>query len=213
MPESEDRMGEPEPSRGKCAADRKERILRSAGRLFSERRFDEVLIEDVAREAGVGKGTVYRYFSDKEELYFAFVFSGFAELKQQLSRDATQGLDPLEQLHAAIRSIVGFLSHNRFFFRLMTREDSSPGSRKKEYRERWKRERDNLVGVLAAVLEHGAKEEVLDVRHLRTEAQILLGMVRSTLRFNEENLSTDEIVEEITRVFLRGVQWPRSVER
>ena len=203
-------MGAVEGSRELCAAGRRARILTSAGHLFSERRFDEVLIEDVAREAGVGKGTVYRYFHDKEELYFAFVFDGIAALKKQLSKDATQGQDPLERLRSAIRSIVDFLSKNRFFFRLMTREDSSLGSRKKDYRQRWHDERDELVGILAGVLEDGARSGLLEVRHLRTEAQILLGMVRSTLRFNEEDLSADQIVEEITWIFLRGIQMPRS---
>ena len=58
--------------------DRRKIILEEAARLFSAKRFDEVLMDYIAQQAGVGKGTIYTYFADKEELYFAVVFKGFA---------------------------------------------------------------------------------------------------------------------------------------
>ena len=48
-----------------------DRMLDAAARLFGAHRFHEVRMEDVAAAAEVGKGTLYRYFRDKEELYLA----------------------------------------------------------------------------------------------------------------------------------------------
>jgi AcrR family transcriptional regulator len=45
----------------------RERILEAAGRLFAEHGL-EVALEDIAAEAGVGVGTLYRRFGDREEL-------------------------------------------------------------------------------------------------------------------------------------------------
>ena len=47
--------------------ERRKQILEEAARLFSARRFDEVLMDDIAQGAGVAKGTLYTYFADKEE--------------------------------------------------------------------------------------------------------------------------------------------------
>jgi len=185
---------------------RQQRILQSAARLFAEKRFDEVLMDEVAHRAGVGKGTLYRYFRDKEELYFAVVFDGIGHLKEQLRSKASSEPDPLKKLEAAVRAIVSFLRGNRCFFRLMTLEDSKADERKSSYRSRWHQERGGLLASIEEVLESGAKRGIFDVRHLNTEAQILLGMVRSTLRFNQDRMSVDEIVEEILRIFLRGIQ-------
>ena len=44
------------------------RILDAARELFAERASPSVQIDDVARRAGVGVGTVYRHFPDKEAL-------------------------------------------------------------------------------------------------------------------------------------------------
>jgi len=48
-------------------------MLEAAARLFGTQRFHEVRMEDIAAEAAVGKGTLYRYFQDKEELYAALL--------------------------------------------------------------------------------------------------------------------------------------------
>ena len=186
--------------------ERRIRILQSASKLFSDKRFDEVLMDDVASEAGVGKGTLYRYFGDKEELYFAVVFDGIAQLREQLRGETAMASDPLARLEATMRAIVTFLSRNRFFFRLMAIEDSKTEEGKSQYRQRWKEERGELMGLITDVLQSGAECGLFEIHHLNTEAQILLGMVRSTLRFNEDKLNADEIVEEILGIFLRGIQ-------
>jgi AcrR family transcriptional regulator len=50
-------------------------ILQCASSVFSERPYHEVLTDEISTRLGVGKGTLYRYFSSKEELYFATIVS------------------------------------------------------------------------------------------------------------------------------------------
>lgn len=187
-------------------AQRQSAILKSAGQLFAERRFDEVLMDEVARRAGVGKGTLYRYFADKEELYFAVVFDGIAQLKEQIRSGVAAAGDALDQLETAVRAVVVFLGSKRFFFRLMGAEDARDGNTRNERRCRWHRERRELLGLLEEVLRRGVDQGLLEVPHINTAAQILLGMVRSTLRFNEDRLAVEQIVAEILRIFLDGTR-------
>ena len=188
--------------------DRQTRILQSASKFFSQKRFDQVLMEDVAQNAGVGKGTLYRYFRDKEDLHSAVVFDAIAKLKKELRNRTSEVLDPLERLRASVWAIVSFLNRNRNFFRLMGAEGGRSRGRKTEYRKRWWRERGELIGIIGEVLRFGADTGNFDIRHTETEAQILLGMIRSTMRFNGDKLKVDEMVEEILRIFLHGVQKP-----
>ena len=50
-----------------------EKILGAAARLFATQRFHEARMEDIAAAAAVGKGTLYRYFGDKDQLYRALL--------------------------------------------------------------------------------------------------------------------------------------------
>lgn len=49
--------------------ERRTAILQAAGRVFYLKGFEGTKIEDVAREAGIGKGTVYEYFDSKQQLF------------------------------------------------------------------------------------------------------------------------------------------------
>lgn len=51
--------------------EKRQEILDAAEAAFGRREFDEVTTDDIAAGAGVGKGTLYRYFPTKEDLYAA----------------------------------------------------------------------------------------------------------------------------------------------
>ncbi|MDZ7640932.1 MAG: helix-turn-helix domain-containing protein [Desulfurivibrio sp.] len=48
--------------------DKRQRIMAAALRLFAERGFHGAPTSAIAAEAGVGVGTIYRYFKDKDSL-------------------------------------------------------------------------------------------------------------------------------------------------
>ena len=190
-------------------AERERRILESATRLFSEGRFDEVLMDDIARTAGVAKGTLYSYFPDKEELYFAVVFDGISRLNERLVSGSGEDTDPEEELGEMIHGLVSFLKRNRFFFRLMFVEDSRSEAGTGTNRQRWHEERHKQIAAIETVLRRGVEQGIFEIDHLRTHARILRDMVRSALMCREEKLSADQISDVIMRIFLRGVR-PRD---
>jgi AcrR family transcriptional regulator len=79
----------------------RKRISDIATRLFAERGFDAVTVEDVARAAEVSKMTVFNYFPRKEDL----VVDREAELLA-LVRDAMAAADPLAGLRAMFQGLV-----------------------------------------------------------------------------------------------------------
>ena len=74
-------------------SERREQILAAAGRLFAAADFDSISMLDVAREAGLAKGTLYLYFQTKEQLFLALLADGlagwFAHLEQALQAAPT----------------------------------------------------------------------------------------------------------------------------
>jgi AcrR family transcriptional regulator len=64
-----------EGARAKRGAARRDAILAAALEEFSAHGFEAARLEDVARRAGIAKGTIYLYFNDKEELFQALVRS------------------------------------------------------------------------------------------------------------------------------------------
>lgn len=50
---------------------KRQRIIETAGSVFAEKGFYGTSVTDIAKLAGIGKGTVYEYFASKEELFYA----------------------------------------------------------------------------------------------------------------------------------------------
>ncbi len=72
--------------------DKRRRIIQAAINVFAHDGLSNGKIATIARKAGIGKGTVYEYFSSKEEI-FAAVFEDFFE--QMMSGYAQLGATPL----------------------------------------------------------------------------------------------------------------------
>ena len=186
--------------------ERRKQVIEEAARLFSSKRFDEVLMDDIAHQAGVGKGTIYTYFADKEELYFAVVFEGISQLNEKLQQKANGQKDPEQNLRRMVHHIVSFFSQNRFFFRLMSIEDGKSEGGKGENRKRWLEERRSQLEAIEGVLNDGADEGVFAVGNARLEAAILRDMVRTAMIHSDSDISGDAMTDTIMRIFLRGVR-------
>src|SRR3954468_3444802 len=102
---------EPRRERADAAANRR-RILAAAGRLFTERGVDAVSMDEVAAAAGVGKGTIFRRFTDKSGLAVALIDDRERRLQQRLLSGLPPlgpGAPPLERLEAFVRAYVRHL--------------------------------------------------------------------------------------------------------
>ena len=96
------------------------KILAEAAKLFAVQPFHKVLLSDVAEKAEVGKGTLYIYFKNKEELYLSVLYDGFSSLIQRLHDQIDiDAFSPLKNLKAAIREIVRFAYSTPHMFEVM----------------------------------------------------------------------------------------------
>jgi AcrR family transcriptional regulator len=96
----------------------RERILCAAARLIEQRGIDGVSMDDVAAEAGVGKGTLYRRFGDRSALLRALIEEPERAFQEALIRGLPPlgpGADPVDRLHAFGVGLLDLLEiHSRF---------------------------------------------------------------------------------------------------
>jgi AcrR family transcriptional regulator len=95
----------PAPEERRLRADarrNRERILESARIVFSESG-GEAQIDDVARRAGVGVGTVYRHFPTKEALMVELVRQKFRVMTARARETVEQEGEPFQRLAAMMR--------------------------------------------------------------------------------------------------------------
>ena len=179
----------------------RERILRSAVELFAEREFELVLIDEVAAHAGVGKGSVYRQFKSKEELYAAAVIDGFSELQREI-RAALAGCNSMrEQIQTIVQHAVRFFWSRRQFFALLRDPKALPPSQERQYRA----QRNDLSQLIRGVLDDGVRRgEMRSGIDTRMAAESLLGMIRGLNRYGREYTTPERAIDIAASIFFDG---------
>ena len=114
------------------AVENRAKILETAVSLFAEHGVNDVNMADIAKAAGVGKGTLYRRFANKGELCLALLDTqmrdfqdGMLSRMQQLSADGTPKLEQLDQF---IDALVYFTETHSPLLCVVQREGLVPTS-------------------------------------------------------------------------------------
>lgn len=100
-------------------------ILAAASAVFKDRRYDEVKLDDIAKRAGVGKGTLYLYFKSKEDLFVALAGEGTGEVAERIREIADETGPYQKRLFRFGRELSAFASNRHGWMRMM-QQVSSP---------------------------------------------------------------------------------------
>jgi TetR/AcrR family transcriptional regulator len=103
--------------------ERPRQILDAALEVFGERGLAGARLDDIARRAGVSKGTIYLYFPNKEELFREVVRAVIIDRFRDVAANAGEG-DPVDELKRCLRAHWDFVRSPEFqtIYKLVTGE-------------------------------------------------------------------------------------------
>jgi AcrR family transcriptional regulator len=193
--------------------DKRQQIMLAAEQLLRHRQVHQVTLDEVAQKARVGKGTLYLYFKDKEDLFFQTAISSFDQLRVVLEEHVPQDASFDECLLNACKQIIAFFEQRRPLMRMIQIEEGRVISGKGKLRARWLEKRQELINTLAGIMKRG-----IDEGRLRRDvppvvlAFYLLGMLRARVRDLGDAPETQRRLSLLIDLFLSG-SVPRGVTR
>ena len=103
---------------------RQKQILDVAAKVFSMKGFAHTQVDEIADLAGLGKGTVYRYFKDKKNLFFSVVDRGIENLKDLVLETMAEEKEPLDKIKKAIETYLKFFEDHTNLIGILIHEQS-----------------------------------------------------------------------------------------
>jgi AcrR family transcriptional regulator len=178
---------------------KRRRILEEAARLFAEKPYHDVRLEDVAARAKVGKGTIYIYFPNKDELYLSLVDEGFARLVAELraQRDARDE-SALLALRRILAALVRFAVEHPHLSELMRSTVGGTATRSS-------RARAELTGLIETIIRRGVRRRELNDPNPALTALCIPGLVRSVLLFGPRKLDERSLARQLARLLEQGI--------
>src|SRR6185369_9482851 len=114
----------------------KGKILEAAKDLFMQRGFEETSIRNIAERIEYSPTTIYLYFKDKDDIFYALHREGFVVLNQYF-RALEHVTEPFERLKAICKAYITFAIENKEFYDLMFIIRSPMKSLDKKEKEDW----------------------------------------------------------------------------
>jgi len=187
-------------------ARKREAILQQAIATFAEEGYRHTDVQVIADRAGVGKGTVYRYFGHKEDLFWASTLAVFTRLRQHLIAAVDRADGALEQLRVAGRAYAQFFEANPQYLEIFVQERAqfrgvAPESHVAHH--------EKLIDRFADVIEEGIAAGELRPLHVRKTVialgSVLYGSVVNAC-YDGFGQTLTESAEYSVEVFLEGLR-------
>jgi AcrR family transcriptional regulator len=157
---------------------RRRKIVAAATLLFGRAAFDAVQMDHVARQARVGKPTLYRYFPSKDELFLVVTDAALAELEQRLMHLKSAEEPAPVVLARMIETLVDGLSRQVASLHFLTDGHSGLADR---WRRLFNARRRPIVEMLRAVIERGTASGELRPIDAEIVPALVIGMIRGGL--------------------------------
>ena len=141
----------------------KEKIVQAAITTFSKYGYDKTRMDDIAKSAKLGKGTLYLYFKSKEELFYDISENSIKELKEQLSKLFSKKEDLVhdaEKFYDQYRNLIH--DSEKVSFEMIAESSRNPKLRKALYEQRMK-VYDIVIDYLRRQIEKGFFRKDMDV--------------------------------------------------
>lgn len=138
-------------------------------------------MEDIARKVGVGKGTLYRYFDDKEQLYLALLDRAAAGLRRRIEEGLATSAGPRARLETVVAGIMGYFDEHPYLLDLLQHAESRQHS---GTLDGWQAVRMENVRTTLAILDEGRRDGLWDIPDPEVPVLMLLGGLRSVLRLS-----------------------------
>lgn len=182
-------------------------VVAAATELFSQRGYPLTSVQDIADAAGLTKGSIYYYFTSKEELLLHIHNEYMDVLMREVEIIRAKDLTPLQKLELVIHASLGlmddYLPHMRIFlqdWRYLSEEGL----------QRTRKSRDALEDFITELLEAGA--EAGEVRPELNNAIVARGILGMSswpyLWYRKGPLTTEEIADMYSTLTLAGLKPP-----
>lgn len=190
---------------------KRQQILDAAYIVFSRKGYHRATVDEIIALADTGKGTVYNYFVNKEQLFYTLIKERSAAFEGTLER-IVEGSEPaLEKVEHLIRVYLHFYVKNADLWRVMMHEVRGFGEEgyshfTPEQRAKYQDWFKQTVGVLERVIIEGKEQGVIQASCDATRAAYSLFSVILTFVFRDFiEESVEDTAHMIANFLLHGI--------
>ncbi|MGE5623654.1 MAG: TetR/AcrR family transcriptional regulator [Methanocella sp.] len=190
--------------------DTRERILAEARRLFAEKGYDGATIADIARQADITDGAIYRHFSDKRDLFLACVGPVVEEGFTRSLAEVRMARDLPAMVRSLVRIRLEMLERDADAFNILFTEAPYHPELRLLLLDRVKAQVENTGPLFKRLMDEGLTERRPNILILGLGLTVLMWSIlgfRNELdeRITGRPLTMENLTDELSEFVLYGI--------
>ena len=189
---------------------RREEILKAAEQIFAKNGFHNSTVAEIAKESEFAIGTLYQFFTNKEELYYTMMIEKFDLLYQTLQNEVGKNSGCREKLNGVVGVILSFIEQHSDFFKIFTWELNVLNSNmNNQLQDQLISKHFAYIKLISDVITEGVKEGLLKEGHADDLSTALVGMMNIfafNWIYNQPEISLKTKAPTIVNIFLNGAR-------
>jgi AcrR family transcriptional regulator len=185
--------------------DRRGMIIEAAAKSFSLFGYKATTMDQVAKLANVGKGTIYTFFKNKEELFNEIISSLVKEMIAEAETVIDPGLTFAENVHRALYRLLEFRSKHQLMIKLVQEEKEMGTHAVSEMLEHVEKE---IIEYLKKKIDIGVTKGSIPPTNSELTSFLLLKLYISLVsdwERNHEPLHSEQIADIMKIFLLKGL--------
>jgi len=181
-------------------------ILKAAIVIFSKDGYHQAKMEDIAKMAGIGKGTIYLYFESKRQLFYSMIKEITDKFLQGIYGKIKGEQDLKKVLETILTYTFDCMHKHQDMTSLMI---NRPGTVDEDMQGWLSAQRTKIIEFLAGTIEDYALLNNYSGINYNLAAHSFLGMIVSLIGeqlLSDKNLDVKNICDEIIQMFFYGIK-------
>lgn len=189
---------------------KRQHILDAAYIVFSRKGFHRATVDEIIALADTGKGTVYNYFVNKEQLFYTLIKERSTPFYNRIVKIQNADMPPIEKIQVMTKEFLYFYSENADLWRVLMHEVRSFGAEgysafSEKQQEKYKKNFEDTLFVLESAIRQGVEEKVIRECDTRQAAYGLLSAILALVFQDLVGDDFDYAAEHIANTFLFGI--------
>ena len=197
-------------------------IVNAARKLFFEKGFKYVTVDNIAKKSELSKGSIYLYFKSKEEIYTHILFSDIEKFNKKSAHLFRNDKSAAELIHEFACIYIDFFLSDRELFRIMMTfmlhtEDMNLAESTNEHIIEVT---NNTIKIIETILQRGIEQDEfpadINVRQCRNAIWGVLNGIISLHLFTGKEANREErirsTIKESLSIFIKGLTAYRKTD-
>jgi len=183
----------------------KKRLMQISRELYARYGFRKTTLNDIARELGMTKSSIYYYFGNKEEIFNQLISSDIEKWKKELSDFVGRQDSVQEKLAAYITRKMEIVCSISDFYRSPIEEYHENFSLIEKLRAETDKEE---IGIIKEILGEGNRQGVFNVQDIDMTALNMLNILKGLEHYyigRKKGRNLKKTMENMVSLFLNGL--------